>query len=200
MIKNVVFDLGNVLFKFDSKALIKSFNKGKYNKKIDDVLFGNWSIRDKGEITDGQFISLIEKQLNEEEMAISKNILKNWISCLKFDNKVLSMISDLKNHKINIFVLSNIPLDFAKSYKEISELKDVDDALFSSQVNLLKPDIKIFKKAIEKFGINPKDSVYIDDLKSNVIVAKNLGFKGYIYKSNIRKIYNKIIKENKNGF
>lgn len=197
MIENVVFDLGNVLFKFNGMEVVKIFNNGKENKHLQDVIFNAWPRRDSGELSDPQFLKLIKPELSKEEYIVAKKIICGWIDILEYDQKVLDTIKKLKEKNIKIYAISNIPLDFAKRFKTIDEFKDFDGAIFSSKELLMKPDIRIFELAIKKFKINPNNSIYIDDKQENVNSACLCGFKGIVFENNIDEIYESIQKYEK---
>ena len=192
-IKNAIFDLGNVLFRFDGKELIAHFDDGKYSEHLFPILFNNWHKRDRGELSDEEFLEVIQADLNEDERQIAKRLLDHWIDCLEYDRKVLDVIAKLRRAHIKVFAISNIPADFAHRFKSIEALKDIEDAIFSSTEHLMKPDQRIFERAITKFKINPQETLYIDDHEENVKAAMLCGFKGVVYKNNIDEIYGMII-------
>ena len=156
MIESVVFDLGNVLFEFNGQKIVTRFNGGRYNEHLYDVIFTNWPKRDSGELSNEQFLELIKPKLNKEEYIVATKIIHNWIDILEYDQKVLEVIKKLKERKIRIYALSNIPIDFVNRFEKIEELKVFDGAIFSSKELLMKTYKRIFELTIKRFGIDPK--------------------------------------------
>lgn len=200
MIKNFVFDLGNVLFKFDSKEIVIRFNNGKYSEHLHQIIFSNWYKFDSGELNNETFLDYIKNDLNGDEYQVAKTLLDNWIDHLKYDQRVIDVIKKLKKDNFKIYAISNIPIDFVNRFKTIKELDDIEDVIFSSIEHLMKPNKRIFKRAITKFKINPIETIYIDDYKENVDSAILCGFKGIVYKNNIDEIYEMIKGGRWNGF
>ena len=66
-------------------------------------------------------------------------------------------------------------------------LKDFDGKIISGREKLSKPDLKIYKLAIKRFNLNPKEKLFIDDRLENIVVAKKLGFRS-IHLTNPKKI------------
>lgn len=101
----------------------------------------------------------------------------------------IDLIISLKK-KYRVFLLSNI---YEKAWRyavgEIErhgvKLADCFDRTFLSyEMNLAKRDIRIFQRVIEETGINPAETVYFDDSKSNVEAGQQAGFHSYLVPMN----------------
>jgi HAD superfamily hydrolase (TIGR01509 family) len=55
--------------------------------------------------------------------------------------------------------------------------------MLSYELNSVKPEKEIYQNAIEKFGLNPIECVFIDDRPVNVNVAEKFGMKGIVHQS-----------------
>ncbi len=53
-----------------------------------------------------------------------------------------------------------------------------DDLIFSAEVGLAKPDRRIFDLALDRLGVNPDETIFIDDGLANVEAAKSIGMIG----------------------
>ena len=64
---------------------------------------------------------------------------------------------------------------------------------------MIKPDIKIFEYAAQKFGVKPSESIFVDDMKNNIESANNAGFNGIVFKNAIDagEQIKKIIRQNR---
>lgn len=50
-----------------------------------------------------------------------------------------------------------------------------DDIVVSAEVGLAKPDPAIYQLALERLGVDPAESVFVDDFEENVATAQELG-------------------------
>ncbi len=182
MIRNIVFDLGNVLISFRPDEYLE---KNKYpadlRKKIISDIFQSsvWLMLDNGNITTEQAISLISEKssLGREEIGL---IFKKRVEIMfPLDNNV-RMLPALKERGYKLFYLSNFPLDVFDVVKnKYSFFRYFDGGIISAQVRYSKPDPAIFNILLKKYYLDPAESLYIDDLEANVNVADSLGMKGF---------------------
>ena len=59
----------------------------------------------------------------------------------------------------------------------------VEDVISSAQVGVQKPDRRIFDTALERFGVAPGETVFVDDFAHNVDAARALGIHAILFKS-----------------
>lgn len=183
MIKNIVFDLGNVLISFRPSEF---FNKKKYPEnikaKILSDIFGSkeWGMLDNGEITTPEVIDAIalKSSLKKEEIAHIFNLRSELMFPLD-DN--VKLLPKLKKQGYRLFYLSNFPVDV---FEEMSTgyyfFKYFDGGIISAEVKFSKPDSRIYKLLLEKYSLIAEECLFIDDLEINVRAAETVGMKGLI--------------------
>lgn len=73
------------------------------------------------------------------------------------------------------------------SYFYTNDLINIDEVfdggVYSYQVNLVKPDVDIYNLLINKFKLNKEETIFFDDKEKNVVVAKEVGIKAYVFNS-----------------
>jgi epoxide hydrolase-like predicted phosphatase len=183
MIRNIVFDLGNVLISFLPSEYLE---KSNYPPEIREVILSDifrsmeWLMIDNGDLTTEEAIDLISQRssLKREEIAIIFNKRSDIMFPLE---KNVRLLPELKKQGFKLYYLSNFPLDIFDEIKNgYSFFRDFDDGIISAMVKCSKPDVRIFKILFKNFGIDPKESLYIDDIESNVKAAESLGMKGLV--------------------
>lgn len=183
MIKNIVFDLGNVLISFLPSEFLKKKNYPeniRYTILADIFGSSEWRMLDNGDITTWEAIDAIslKSSLKREEIAL----IFNFRTAIMFplDDNV-RLLPGLKKHGFKLFYLSNFPMDIFEEIKNgYYFFKYFDGGIISSEVKLSKPDIKIFKFLLKKFSLKPLESLYIDDVETNVRAAESAGMKGLV--------------------
>ncbi|MFR3060462.1 MAG: HAD family hydrolase [Holdemanella porci] len=143
MLKNIVFDLGNVLVKFDSNELIYSFfNEGQ--EEVKSFYFDSlWDEYDQGLYSVEEMIEKGVKQFPELELNI-KELMYHWTEFVIPLKDNVAYIKDLKRFGYKVYILSNIPEDDTKYLRSCGVFDNIDGGVFSYEYKKIKPDPEIF--------------------------------------------------------
>jgi len=181
MIRNIIFDLGNVLISFvPSEYLVKKNYPGNIRNTIIDDIFQSpeWKMLDNGNITVPEAIESIaaKSSLNKEEIALVFNFRRDIMFPLDDNARLLPV---LRKQGYRLYYLSNFPLDVFEEIKnDYFFFRHFDGGIISAEVKLSKPDIRIYEYLISLYGLNPAESLYIDDIEENVAAAEATGMIG----------------------
>jgi len=182
MIRNIVFDLGNVLISFrPSEYLEKENYPPEFSKRLLADVFGSqeWLLLDKGVITLEETINGIATRSSLKRAEIASGFNMRTDIMLPLDNNI-SVLPGLKKQGLRLYYLSNFPGDIFGEIKNRNVFfKYFDGGIISAEVRQSKPDLAIFYIFLEKYKIIPEESLYIDDLEINVQAAVSIGMKGY---------------------
>jgi len=185
-IKNIIFDLGDVLVRFDPDWYLKS--EGLNNVEVELVrdkffLSKEWAYLDIGIITRDEAKEVIISRNKKYKYILSK-FIDNYPNMYKSIDCNVEILNELKNRRYKLYFLSNF---HKKAFLTIREqfkfFKLFDDGVVSAFVKLLKPYRSIYLKLVEKNGIKPRESIFIDDARANIEAAEKLGF-GTIHLNN----------------
>lgn len=180
MIKNIVFDLGNVLLSFvPSEYLIKkNYPDNIRNTILRDIFQSTeWKMLDNGDITVPEAIESIaaKSSLKREEIALVFNFRRDIMFPLDDNAKLLP---ELRKQGYKLYYLSNFPLDVFQEIKnDFYFFRHFDGGIISAEVRLSKPDIRFYEYLIGKYSLNPSESLFIDDVEENVRAAEKAGMK-----------------------
>ena len=79
-----------------------------------------------------------------------------------------------------VFALTNWPAEtFPPSGTDYAFLEVFGDIVVSGEVGLRKPDTAIYRLALDRFGLDPSNVLFVDDLAGNVEAAAALGMTGH---------------------
>lgn len=186
MIKNIVFDIGNVLAGFIWEDFYHSFGySDEIFEKLADATVRStfWNEMDRGKLTDEELLEgfvrndpSIEKELRE--------VFQNVNGMIKKYDYAIPWIKELKERGFHVYVISN----FAhKAHEECIDaldfLSEVDGGILSYQVQLIKPSPEIYRLLCSRYGLKAEESVFIDDLPKNVEAAKKEGMQGIVFEN-----------------
>jgi len=181
MLKNIIFDLGNVLISFKPSEYL---DKHKYPVIIKSTILSDifqsseWLKLDKGEISTSEAIDSIASQssLKKEEIAHVFNLRTDVMFPIDPNVKLLP---ELKKRGFMLYYLSNFPMDI---FEEISTgyyfFKHFDGGLISAEAKFSKPESRFYEILLERYSLIPQECLFIDDLEMNVRAAEALGMTG----------------------
>lgn len=183
MIKNIIFDLGNVLISFKPAEYFenKDYPETIKSKILPDIFSSSeWLMLDNGDITTQEAIASISthSSLKREEIAHIFNLRTEMMFPL---DQNVRLLPGLKKQGFKLYFLSNFPLDI---FEEIRSgyffFGYFDGGVISSEVKFSKPDRRIYEILLKNYSLAPEECLFIDDVEINVRVAEGLGMKGLI--------------------
>jgi HAD superfamily hydrolase (TIGR01509 family) len=187
-IKNVIFDLGGVLYDINYKNTIEAFRdlgildpEQLYSQKNQTQLFDEF---ETGKMDEKTFLQQLKKEfpgkVSEEEL------LKAWNAMLMGmpEHRIDFLLEIAEDY--NVYLLSNtnsihmrqIEDELIKS--DLDDLKSYfDEAFLSFEIGKRKPDVSTFEWVINELGIDPEETIFIDDSAQHVNGAKQAGLHVY---------------------
>lgn len=181
MIKNIIFDIGNVIVRWDPEGAVKSvlpeYNSQEFLKSIKPI----WLDLNLGKYNEIEAIDLLHEQLN-----ISKDNLVSLMHKFKTTQdpipRTLELLKALKKQNYPLYSITDNIKEIIEYHKMHSNfLKYFDDVISSNDIGILKPDPKSFMHLIEKYSLIPSECIFIDDLARNIDGAESVGMKGILF-------------------
>ena len=202
MIKNIVFDMGNVLVAYDGRKVCRHYIKDKKDRKrVFTAVFQSpeWIFLDMGVMPEEQAVAQMCARLPKRLHKAAKLCMRDWhLYNMKPIKEMIPVIKSLKEQGFKLYICSNASMRLPMCYKELlPEVDSFDGILFSAEEKLLKPQKEIYERLFEKFNIKPEESYFIDDLQLNIDGAASCGMKGYCFADgNIEKLQKALKKLN----
>ncbi|MDR2904215.1 MAG: HAD family phosphatase [Clostridiales bacterium] len=179
MIKNIIFDQGGVLVDYTPKEYLKSLGFDELQvEKIFETVFTAplWLELDRGTYRNKEAIELYAKDHPELAKEIELVLTGSFDTMLSVREDSAEFLKELKKEGYNIYVLSNFSADgYDYILPRFDYLNYVDEKVISAYVKMIKPNKDIYEYTVEKLGIVPEESIFIDDLQENLEPAKALG-------------------------
>jgi glucose-1-phosphatase len=183
-IKAVFFDLGGVIVRTEFQAPRQQLAErlGMEYEDLDRMVFDSESGRlaALGELTvDQHWISVINrlKRPDSELSAIRQEFFAGDI----VDRTLIEYVRSLRG-KYKTGLISNAWSDL-RDFVVREKFDDAfDKMIISAEVGAMKPEPKIFKIALENFGVKPKEAVFVDDFYVNIEGCEKVGMKGIHFK------------------
>lgn len=190
MIRNVIFDFGQVMIRFDGDIMTAPYVAEEDRAAVRDVVFDRkyFDALDVGAMTDEEAKADYRRRLPERLWESADLVYDNWICNLPPIEGMAELVRDLKKAGYSVYLLSNISRYFS-SHKEANPvLFEFRDWVFSAEVGLVKPDPAIFRLAVEKFGVDPHETLFVDDNAQNLEGARAVGLSTYLFDGNANRL------------
>ena len=184
MIKNVIFDFGCVLVYWSQHNLYDTHfgSKEKTDWFVDNICTWEWN--NQTDLGKSFAESVAEKVAEYPEWETEIRMYwERWEDML--NGEVPGMkewICELKNAGYKVYGLSNWSHETFPMVKDKYEAFSMMDGIVMSGEELIaKPDLRIYKILLERYGLKAEECVFIDDRKENIEAGEQVGIRGIIF-------------------
>ncbi len=187
-VKNILFDLGNVIIDIDiprtSQELFKLFRRQDLKDQILEELKPVLLDYETGQLSDELFINSLLRYARPQVYA--QQIIRAWNAMLiDIPPERLDFLKVLRTQQYNLYLLSNtnkLHLSWINNYLNKnfnSPSLDVwfDRSYYSHVIKLRKPQVSCFEFVLQDAGLLADETLFIDDTLENIDSAKSLGIR-----------------------
>lgn len=183
MIKNIIFDIGNVLVDFSWR---EHMVEQGFSEECIEVLTRNmiqhplWDELDLGIRHHTEVIADM-KALSPEYAEEIKRYFAEPMGIIRPRSRSAAILSSLKERGYSVYLLSNYPAWLFELHSAgFDFMPYVDGMVVSSYVKVMKPDPAIYNLLLEKYSLDPAECVFLDDRKVNTEAAEQLGIRSIV--------------------
>ncbi|MCC6815058.1 MAG: HAD family phosphatase [Saprospiraceae bacterium] len=203
MIKNIIFDFGNVLLDLDEQATFERMNELLDPDKCLNINEEVFFPFERGEISEEAFFNRLQRR--SKKVFQAEIYYEAWNAMLLSlpKHRVEMLVELSKSYKL--ILLSNTNLThYRKVMKIIWQTLGIEkfsnyfsQSYYSHLIHMRKPDLEIYKFVLHESQILPSETLYIDDKQENLIPAQSLGINTHCHSpiEDISVIIYKILKD-----
>lgn len=184
MIKNIVFDMGNVLMDFDARRYVASCGCNEADsRQIMVHLFRSveWVQLDRGVLTDQEAIDRVCSRLPQRLHGTVRELMDRWSDDIPDLPGVEELVRRLKEAGYGIYLLSNASTRFYQYHQRMGAIQYFDGEFISADWHLLKPEIELYRVFCQHFGLIPGECFFVDDMPVNIEGARRAGMQGAVF-------------------
>lgn len=177
----VVFDLGGVLIDWNPRYLFRTVfpdDEAAMERFLGEVATTEWNTeQDRGRSWADGLALLVDR--HPEYRAAIEAYGTRWLETLGGPiESTVEVLADLRRAgRVRLLALTNWSAEtFALARPTFAFLDWFEGIVVSGEEGLIKPDPAIFRILVERHGLDPTTTVYVDDLAANVRAAAGLGF------------------------
>lgn len=182
MVKNVIFDIGNVILNFDLDYILPKFteNSDEQDFIVDNIINSpewlGYSLIDTGYITKENAIAIVQDRTNHKNDNLIESFWNNYNNYSLVDNRVIELIKNLKLQGYRIYLLSNINEHTFINVEKSGLFDIVDGYVLSYKEHQVKPYVAIYETLLNRYELMASECLFIDDNEKNIKTAQELGF------------------------
>ena len=197
MIRNIIFDMGNVLLRFDREIFMNRHaadcTPEERTLLLREVfLSAEWIMQDRGTHAPSETVEIICERLPGKLHKAVEGLVNWYIGDIMPVDGMANLIGELKQQGYKIYLLSNAAKDFPNYWNRIPGHEHFDDLCVSAFHGFIKPQPEIYTCALEKFGVLAEECVFIDDVPANIEAAMNIGMKGIVFHDDVKELRRKL--------
>lgn len=184
MIKNIVFDMGNVIIRFDPELFMVRLGLAEEDRKLlKRELFVSleWSRMDRGSLTDEEAAEIVCRRVPERLHDAVRRLVGMWDRPILPVEGMYELVKELRGMGYGIYLLSNASFRQHDYWPRVPASKFFDGTLISADVKLVKPQPEIYRLLCDKFSLVPEECVFIDDSTSNAEGAYFCGINALVF-------------------
>lgn len=180
MIKNIIFDLGNVIVAYTPLAHTRSFTADDGEaERLCRLIFESpaWRECDLGQLTRQAAIERLCREHPEDAGLIRRITHDCENRYLEASPDNMALVRKLRAAGFGVYYLSNINDPAIEVLTRRYDLFSLFmGGIASNLVHLAKPDPRIYRILLDTYGLVAAESLFIDDMPENVVAAQRLGF------------------------
>ena len=176
MLKNIVFDLAGV---------VVARNPERFPKHLEEFfsfVFATpeggmpkfWEDYDRGV----RSVEEVAEAVAEYRGCDIQTAKANMLLAVEYQEEVaptVCLVEELKTRGYDIYVLSNMSREYIDFLRKLPVFRHFDKQIISCEEHVVKPEREMYELLLSRYGLNPAETIFVDDRKENVEAAAEMG-------------------------
>lgn len=193
MIKNILFDMGNVLIRFEPKEYVKKVGLSESEQQLMlRELYGSidWIELDRGTIDEAEIIDRVTARVGKPLRGAIEKLVCHWDRSELPVEGMKALTDELCEKGYELYLLTNAGPRHKEYWPRFAAAEHFPEERIyrSADVKLLKPDPAFFEGALEKFSLDRSECVFIDDSAANAEGAQRAGLDAIVFFGDVARL------------
>jgi len=179
-VRNVMFDFGGVLVRWQPEAVIAGFYADDtLRERVREAVFRHpdWLDIDRGTLLESTAVERFAARM-DRPAAEMRELMRHIKDSLTPLPDSVALLDELAQRGVPLYGLSNMSAPiFAHLRSRYDHWDRFRGMVISGEVGMVKPEPEIFHHIAERYGLVPAETVFIDDHLPNIESARRLGFR-----------------------
>ena len=192
MIRNVVFDMGGVLIRWEPEEFMNCLEVAPEDRALlwaEVFRSVEWVMRDRGTMEEEAAVASICRRLPARLHETASALVRDWWKfCLKPMEGMAQLLEELKGLGLGLYVLSNATDKVRGYFDRIPGAGRFDGKIFSAEWKELKPEREIYQTLLTQYGLKAEECFFVDDMPANIEGAAFAGIRGAIFRGDTARL------------
>ena len=191
MIKNIIFDMGNVLIHFDRAQFLDRLGVEEADRELlmrEVFLSLEWVRMDRGSMNEQTAQESMCRRIPERLHWAVHELVSRWDQPILPVEGMEELIGELKAAGYGIYLLSNASVRQHDYWPRIAASRFFDGTLISGDEGVVKPQPEIYRLMLERFGLKAEECFFIDDVAGNIEGAFYCGIPGAVFHNDVVRL------------
>ena len=197
MIRNILFDMGNVMVRFDPHLFISRLDCSEEEKTLllrEVYQSVEWISLDRGTMNEEEVIEAVQKRLPPRLHSSVEKLVREWnIPPVEVEG-AYDLAKELKEAGYELYLLTNAGprhKDYWPGYR-VSEFFPREKVFCSAEWKMVKPEQQFYEQALKHFGLKKEECIFIDDNPANAEGAYYYGIKAIVFHNDNKELRRKL--------
>ena len=184
MIRNVLFDMGQVLIRFDRDYFMERLGVSDEDKTLlmrEVFLSVEWVQMDRGTLREAEAVKQICARIPERLHDAAEKLVSMWDRPILPIDGMYELVRELKEKGYGVYLLSNASIRQHEYWPRIPASEFFDGKIISADEYVMKPHPDFYNRALERFGLKAEECFFIDDAPINIEGALYCGIEGAVF-------------------
>ena len=190
-VKNVVFDMGGVLFRWEPLAMSRRVCDTEEDARLlSQAVFDSqeWVWQDAGAVDEETVAWASKTRVPRRLHAAVDELVHHWHDHRIHVAGIEELVCDLKDASYGIYLLSNAGESFARYESQLPARACFDGMVVSCYERVVKPDARIYRILLERYGLEAGECLFVDDTLRNVLGARRVGMRAYHFTEDVQPL------------
>ena len=192
MLRNIIFDMGGVLIRWDPEYFI---DRAGIADPADKALLmraiyasPNWPKQDAGEIDEAEVERRAKAMLPERLHAVAHDLIFHWETPWDPIPGMADFARDCKAAGLGVYLLSNASVRQPEYWPGIPGSAYFDGAVISALEKCVKPGPEIFRVLLDRYRLKAEECLFVDDVQANVQGAEKVGLQVFWFRGDVEEL------------
>ena len=191
MIKNIVFDMGQVMIRWQPEYYLGQGNFSEEDKtKLLQEVFRSveWVQMDRGSLCEAEAYEKITARLPERLHDAAGKLIGMWDRPILEIDGMYELVAELKEMGYGIYLLSNASIRQHDYWPKIPGWQFFDGKVISADEKVMKPHPDYYRIALKRLDLKPEECFFIDDNTMNIEAARCCGMAGTVFRGDMNRL------------
>ena len=190
-IENVIFDMGNVLMRFDGPYFSAQFTDNEEDAAaLNRALFASpiWNLLDSGTVSYDTMLRVARAHLDERLWPNLDACFAGWAKYSSPIEETNALVRELKDSGYGVYLLSNAGTRIHEQLDHMPAWELMDGAVVSAEERMMKPDPAVYQLLCGRYGLEPAECLFVDDNADNCEAAREVGMAAFRYTGDVEAL------------